>query len=60
MPPQGSWPSNRATVESSRERNSRHVTVIDAVVGLVIVLAIVAMAIWFIFFSSGGIGPGSV
>ncbi len=60
MPSQRSWPSTRRMVGSSREHAPRHVTVVEAVIAVAIVIAIVAMAVWFIFISSGGIGPGSV
>jgi hypothetical protein len=32
----------------------------EALLILVVIAAVVAMAIWFLFISSGGIGPGSV
>jgi type VI protein secretion system component VasF len=36
------------------------VSPLEAVVVLAVVAAVLAMAIWFLFFSSGGIGPGTV
>lgn len=36
------------------------VTGLEAVLVAIVVVAIVAMAVWFLFFSSGGIGPGTV
>jgi hypothetical protein len=33
---------------------------LEALAVLVVVAAVIAMAIWFLFFSSGGIGPGTV
>jgi hypothetical protein len=36
------------------------VSPIEAIAVLAVIGAVVAMAIWFIFFASGGIGPGSV
>lgn len=43
-------------------RRQRHgaVTPFEAVAVMVVVAAVIAMAVWFIFFSSGGIGPGTV
>ncbi len=41
-------------------RSTRPVTALDAVAVAVVVAAVVAMAIWFLFFSGGGIGPGTV
>jgi hypothetical protein len=38
----------------------RRVKPLEAILALVVVSAIVIMAIWFVFISSGGIGPGSV
>jgi hypothetical protein len=42
---------------SDRER---HVSMGEALIVLVVIAAILAMAVWFLFFSSGGIGPGTV
>jgi cell division protein FtsL len=42
------------------EPGVRQVTLVEAVIVGVIVVAIIAMAIWFVFLSSGGIGPGTV
>jgi hypothetical protein len=36
------------------------VTPIEAIAVTVVVAAVIAMAVWFLFFSSGGIGPGTV
>jgi hypothetical protein len=36
------------------------VSPIEAIAVMVVVAAFLAMAIWFLFFSSGGIGPGTV
>lgn len=55
-----SWPSQRGLVGSSREHMPRRVKPLEAILALVVVSAIVIMAIWFVFISSGGIGPGSV
>jgi type VI protein secretion system component VasF len=40
--------------------NRATVTPIEAVAVIAVIAAVIAMAIWFIFFSSGGIGPGTV
>jgi hypothetical protein len=34
--------------------------VFESVVVLVVVAAVIAMAVWFVFVSTGGIGPGTV
>jgi hypothetical protein len=36
------------------------VRVIDVVLVVAVVAALLALAIWFLFVSSGGIGPGTV
>jgi type VI protein secretion system component VasF len=43
-------------------RRKRHgaVTPVEALAVIVVVAAVIALAVWFIFFSSGGIGPGTV
>ena len=33
---------------------------VEVLIVLVVVAAVVAMAVWFLFISSGGIGPGTV
>lgn len=38
----------------------RQITPLEATAVLMVIAAVVAMAIWFVFFSSGGIGPGTV
>jgi cell division protein FtsL len=38
----------------------RHITLVELIIVLTIVVAVVAMAVWFVFFSTGGIGPGAV
>lgn len=40
---------------TSRRLRRRHVLLI-----LIVAAAVIAMAIWFLFIASGGIGPGSV
>jgi type VI protein secretion system component VasF len=41
-------------------RRTRPVTPLEAVAVTVVVAAVLAMAVWFLFFSGGGIGPGTV
>ena len=43
----------------ARGREQR-ITPIETTAVLVVVAAVIAMAVWFLLFSSGGIGPGSV
>jgi hypothetical protein len=50
------WQSPRDR-EASDDRSTRPVEVLIVVV---VVAAVVAVAIWFLFISSGGIGPGTV
>lgn len=33
---------------------------IEAVAVMVVIAAVIAMAVWFLFFSHGGLGPGTV
>jgi hypothetical protein len=33
---------------------------VEAIAVMIVVAAVIAMAIWFLFFSSGGLGPGTV
>jgi uncharacterized membrane protein len=56
MPALSESRSNRA----SRRKRHGAVTPIEGVAVIVVVAAVIAMAVWFIFFSSGGIGPGTV
>jgi cell division protein FtsL len=54
----GRWRSpRRSTIPA---RGARRVTTTEAVIVAVVVAAVVAMAIWFVFLSHGGIGPGTV
>jgi hypothetical protein len=48
--------------EQRRRRLGPRATVspIEAVAVIVVVAAVIAMAVWFLFFSGGGIGPGTV
>ena len=41
-------------------RRKRAISPLELAAVLVVIAAVVAMAVWFIFFSSGGIGPGTV
>jgi hypothetical protein len=43
----------------TRPRN-RQITPVEAIAVLVVIAAVVAMAIWFFFLASGGIGQGTV
>ena len=43
-----------------RRGANRQITVVEAVAVLAVIAAVIAMAVWFVFFSSGGIGPGTV
>lgn len=56
------YPWLRSVEESipRKQRGDRRVTVPELVAVLVVVAAVVAMAVWFLFFSSGGIGQGTV
>jgi hypothetical protein len=40
--------------------NGQRPTLVEMLIVATVVTAIIAMAIWFIFFSQGGIGPGTV
>jgi hypothetical protein len=53
-------PIPRARLEPPPTPTSRVARFVEVIVVLVIMAAVVAMAIWFIFISSGGIGPGTV
>jgi hypothetical protein len=49
--------------EESVARNQRpapRATALELLAVGVVVVAVAAMAIWFLFFSSGGIGPGTI
>lgn len=50
----------RSTSEGHVARKDRHVTTAEVVLAVVVILAIVAYAVWFFTISSGGIGPGSM
>jgi hypothetical protein len=41
-------------------RRERGITPIETIAVLTVIAAVVGMTIWFLFFSSGGIGPGTV
>ncbi len=41
-------------------KRERRIRPIETIAVLTVVAAVVAMVIWFVFFSSGGIGPGTV
>jgi hypothetical protein len=56
------YPWLRSVEESiprSRRINSG-LRVSELVAVAVVIVAVVAMAVWFLFFSGGGIGPGTV
>jgi hypothetical protein len=42
------------------QRSERRVSLMDGLIVAVIITAIIAMAVWFLFLSTGGIGPGTV
>jgi hypothetical protein len=51
------------SVDESLPRDRDHgerPTLAEMLVVAVVIAAIIAMAIWFVFFSHGGIGPGTV
>jgi hypothetical protein len=54
----------RGTVESRgcdrAPRTRREINSVEVIAVLTVIAAVLAMAIWFLFFSSGGIGPGTV
>lgn len=51
----------RSASEAPHNRNERQrVTLLEIVIIVMVAAAIVAMAVWFVFFSHGGIGPGTV
>lgn len=56
------YPWLRSTEESvpRSHKADRRVTAVEMLAITIVIAAVVAMAIWFIFFSSGGIGPGTV
>jgi hypothetical protein len=39
---------------------SREIKPIEAILAAIVIAAVIGMAVWFIFFSSGGIGAGTV
>lgn len=41
-------------------RLDRPLSALEAVAISAVIVAVLAMAIWFLFFSGGGIGPGTV
>jgi hypothetical protein len=47
----------RSTIPQPGERR---VSLVEGLIVAAIVLAIIAMAVWFLFLSRGGIGPGTV
>jgi hypothetical protein len=49
----------RSRWPSVPDRDDR-VRPVDVVLVLIVVAALLALAVWFLFFSSGGIGPGTV
>lgn len=56
------YPWSRAVEESFPRARRREGGLLwyEAVAVAAVIAAVIAMAIWFIFFSSGGIGPGTV
>jgi hypothetical protein len=52
----------RSTEENipRRSNRDRHLTVIEMLAVAAVLAAVVTMAVWFIFFSAHGIGPGTV
>ena len=52
--------SERQKSRAARRRRFGPVSPVEAAAVLVVIAAVIAMAVWFIFFSSGGIGPGTV
>jgi hypothetical protein len=49
--------------QSPRDRavsDDRSIRPAEALVVVLVVAAVVAMAVWFLFISTGGIGPGTV
>ena len=52
--------SERQKHRAARRQRHGGVTPIEAVAVAVVIAAVIAMAIWFLFFSSGGIGPGAL
>jgi hypothetical protein len=53
----GSYVNKRRSRTGPRERQ---ISPVEAIAVLVLIAAVVAMAIWFIFLSSGGLGQGTV
>jgi Tfp pilus assembly protein FimT len=43
-----------------RRSADRHLTLIEMLVIVAVLVAVVAMAVWFVFFSAQGIGPSTV
>jgi hypothetical protein len=41
-------------------RRRREISLAEAIAVGVVIAAVIAMIVWFFFFSSGGIGPGTV
>jgi hypothetical protein len=50
----------RSASEHTPPRGERHVTAKDAIIVTLMAAVVVAMAVWFLIFASGGIGPGSI
>jgi hypothetical protein len=44
----------------TRTNRRRKVTPVEAIAVIAVIVAIIAMGVWFFLLSSGGIGPGSV
>jgi hypothetical protein len=52
--------SERQKYRAARRQRYGDVRPVEALAVVVVVAAVIALAVWFIFFSSGGIGPGTV
>ena len=62
MSPRSAYPWLRGVEESvpRRQRPRARVSALEIVAIVVVVAAVVGLTIWFVFFSGGGIGPGTV
>jgi hypothetical protein len=54
------WLESLDESEASRPASRKRLRGFEAVIAVAVVTLVVAFAIWFLFFASGGPGPGTV